>query len=113
MAKRIRLNEAQLKRLIKEAVERALEEPMETGYNESEDGIIEDVKELCKREVSRVGAKTTYGYLFDKVLNALNNGEISAVEELREMVERHKDWAERNGMQAVEAAANDILEIIE
>lgn len=113
MAKRIRLNEAQLKRLIKEAVERAFEEPAEAGYNDGEDGMIEDVKELCEREVSRVGAKTTYGYLFDKVLNSLKNGEISTVEELREMVGRHKDWAERNGIQAVEAAANEILEIIE
>lgn len=113
MKKSIKLNETQLKRLIKEAVERAFEEPMETGYNEGEDGIIEDVKELCEREVSRVGAKTTYGYLFNKVLNSLNSGEISTVEELMEMVERHKDWAERNGMQAIEAAANEILEIIE
>ena len=112
MAKRIQLNEAQLKRLIKEAVEKAIEEPMETGYNDSESSIIENIKELCEREVSQVGAKTTYGFLFDKVLKLLENGEISTVEELTERIEQYKDWAERNGMQAVEAAANEILGII-
>ena len=109
MGKRIRLNEAQLKRLIKEAIEKALEEPTETGYNEGEDSIIESVKELCEREVSRVGANTTYGFLFDKVLKLLESGEISTVEELEEKVEQYKAWAERNEMMAIEAAANEIL----
>lgn len=113
MGKRIRLNESQLKRIIKEALEKALDEPTEMGYNDGGDDRIESVKELCEKEVSRVGANTTYGFLFDKVLKQLNSGEISTVEELEEKVEQYRDWAERNEMMAIEAAANEILKSIE
>ena len=113
MAKRIQLSEARLKQIIKEAVEKALEEPMETGYNEGENSIIESVKELCEREVSLVGAKTTYGFLFDKVLKLLESGEIGTVEELRERLEQYKNWARKNEMMTVASAANKILGIIE
>ena len=112
MAKRIQLNEAQLKRLIKEAVEKALEEPTEMGYNDGGDDRIEAVKELCEKEVSRVGANTTYGFLFDKIKNALATGEISTTEELRERVERYLDWAEKNEMTAIVSAADEILKTI-
>lgn len=115
MKNRIQLNETQLKQIIKEAVERALEEP-EMGYGEEEtlgqDDGLERVKELCERELGRFGANTTYGFLFDKIKNALAVGEISTTEELRERVERYLDWAEKNEMTAIVSAADEILKTI-
>ena len=102
---KIKISEAQLKKVIKESIERVLD-----GFDEmNQDSRIEDIKELCKSKLSRFGANNTYGYLFDKVLKHLENGEITTIEELEDKVEKYKDWAKRNGMTDMGIAANEIL----